>query len=145
MTPADDWAELEAALLPFATFVTPDPKWLADSDVVSMGSSMARKQLTAGDCRRAAKALKLIEAARQKEGGWQPIETAPLDTVILAAQYVIGDLWSIWQVRALPDGVVNAWTMEPMSFRDSPPLPFAPTHWRPLPPSPDPAASSEEM
>ncbi len=41
------------ALKPFADFVTPDPKWMSDSDVVSAGSPLARKQLTAGQCRAA--------------------------------------------------------------------------------------------
>jgi len=68
--------------------------------------------------------------------GWQPIETAPLDTVILGASHIIGDSWGIWQIRILPQGVVNAWTMEPMDFRGSPPLPFEPTHWMPLPEPP---------
>lgn len=50
------------ALRPFADFVTPDPSWLKDGDAISQGSPLARKQLTAGDCRRALAALPTPES-----------------------------------------------------------------------------------
>lgn len=65
--PAQDDDKLRIAveaLGPFADFVTPAPKWMKDVDVVSAGSPLARKQLTFGDCRRAAEAL----AALKPEG-----------------------------------------------------------------------------
>lgn len=53
------------ALEPFAAFVTPLPKWMKDEDVVSAGSPLARKQLTFGDCRRAAEALAALQAGQK--------------------------------------------------------------------------------
>ena len=59
---ADKLRIASAALEPFANFVTPAVKWMKDADVVSAGSPLARKQLTYGDCRRAAEALADLKA-----------------------------------------------------------------------------------
>ena len=70
-TPADaDRVRIAVeALEPFADFVTPAPKWMKDADVVSAGSPLARKQLTFGDCRRAAEAFAALKSTAAKEGG----------------------------------------------------------------------------
>lgn len=50
-------AELEAALRPFADFYTPSMELAGDAHQLTQGSTMARKQITVGDVRRAYKAL----------------------------------------------------------------------------------------
>ena len=50
-------AELEAALRPFADFYTPSMELAGDGHVITQGSSMARRQITVGDVRRAYKSL----------------------------------------------------------------------------------------
>jgi hypothetical protein len=48
---------LEAALKPFADYGSGVPKVYPDSAVVTVGSQMACRQLTIGDCRKAARTL----------------------------------------------------------------------------------------
>lgn len=50
-------AELEAALRPFADFYRPTMELAGDDHVLTRGSSMAGRQLTIGDVRRAYKTL----------------------------------------------------------------------------------------
>jgi hypothetical protein len=54
---------LRAALEPFAEFVGERDTWLPDDRPITPGSSLAKRQLTAGDCRRAAAALNLNPAS----------------------------------------------------------------------------------
>jgi hypothetical protein len=141
MTPADDWAELEA----LAKAATPG-KWRAwftrrrSPEIYTdpcgamndrIGSTLRKNDAAFIAAANPATILKLI--ARQQEGGWQPIETAPRDGtwVIGATDFGVVPLrWGLsWNDQHWANGCVV----------------YRPTHWRPLPPSPDPAASSEEM
>jgi hypothetical protein len=49
--------ELCEAAEPIVAFLTPDPSWVADSHALTQGSSLAKKQITAGDIRKLARAL----------------------------------------------------------------------------------------
>ena len=68
--------------------------------------------------------------------GWRPIETAPKDGTMIDLWFA-GDAWN-WR---MPGFVwrpgVNFWHNEitHQSYNDGPGV----THWRPLPPAPDPA------
>lgn len=50
-------AELESALKPFADFYTPSMELAGDAHHLTQGSTIARKQITVGDVRRAYQAL----------------------------------------------------------------------------------------
>ena len=56
MTPDDKIALLRAALAPFADYAQ-GRRLPPDSYVITQGSSMARRQLTVGDCKRALEAF----------------------------------------------------------------------------------------
>lgn len=74
---------------------------------------------------------------------WYPIASAPEDTVILAAEHVIGESWTVWKVRVLQEGIVDAWTMQPMFFGTQ--NPFRPTLWRHVPQPNDSIPSTEGL
>jgi hypothetical protein len=54
---------LRAALEPFADYAPPLPSEMPDDFRITLGSDTAKRQLTIGDCRRAARALGETKAA----------------------------------------------------------------------------------
>jgi hypothetical protein len=120
MTPADEWAELRKAIA-----LVLDEAW---------AEGLNEQQLS--EERHTDSILKLIEAARQSEGGWQPIETAPRDgtEVIAYSQDVRGNS------GLNPFVSLCAWHPDAgfctCELRDA-------THWMPLPPAPHQATSTE--
>lgn len=58
IVPAEALAEIRAALRPFAAF---HHSSAPDEHVITQGSAIAKRQLTMGDCRRAAEALENIK------------------------------------------------------------------------------------
>lgn len=92
------------------------------------------------DARQIARAaVARAEQAQGVEGGWLPIETPPprsLPTLVSRPAYSADQFGP---VAAFVD-VAGVWRVWLSEGGDSP-VPFEPTHWRPLPPPPGPAAT----
>lgn len=61
-------ARVQGALEPFAGFVKHAPPWVRDDMPLTAGSSLARRQVTAGEFRRAAKVLAEVQALISQGG-----------------------------------------------------------------------------
>ena len=70
---------------------------------------------------------------------WRPIETAPLDGT---PALIVGNSGNVWWARWYHVGPRAGWRWESFGLGA---VPFAPTHWFPVPPPPTPAAGGGMM
>lgn len=122
-------------------------------DVVTGEPLHPMKRTYGGVTREQFEAAKAAASAPAKasgafEAGWQPIETAPKDGTDIETAYKNCDSWfrhtSFW-ITDEDDPEESGWWSYTLSEVTRTKLdgPFAPTHWRPLPPAPYVSAESE--
>lgn len=122
MTPADEWDETREGVAAAIRRAMQDGQ--GENDVIALATDSI---------------LKLIEAARQSDGGWQPIETAPRD----------GEVVLIFTPRTYPRVTAGHWRddlamVHWQAHGHRWHLDEDVTHWRPLPPAPHQATSTED-
>ena len=73
--------------------------------------------------------------------GWQPIETAPFDAVVVAYHRDIGRFFAVWDFAEGETTDPGWWVLTNPEDIDDGLSCETPTHWMPLPPPPDCGAS----
>lgn len=111
-----------------ARALEPDAWWNADGPLADMADVIRRPSISA-----ATAALTALEAAGMRvEAGWQPIETAPRDALLL------GHADGMMRLVMWEDG---AWVQVGATIQEGW---FEPTHWMPLPTPPAQEDSTSE-